>query len=77
MRKTKWIPFGSYSFADNDYIVFARKNLKSGMLYFKVKKVTRSIYSSNFLPYDLIDVKEQWKIINDEKELEKLRKTGT
>ena len=60
-KYTKWIPFGNYSHATNDYIIFVRKNLRNNMLSFKTKRVQAWIDSSNCaVPYDLIDVKKAW-----------------
>jgi len=63
-RFTKWIPFGNYSYGDADYIVFVRKNKKTGILQFKTK-TTYSFFSwkSSYIPNDLINVKEQWQKI--------------
>ena len=36
-KKTKWIPLVAYNQSGNDYIVFVRKGLRSGMLYLKLK----------------------------------------
>jgi hypothetical protein len=59
---TKWIPLGNYSWGgDNDYIVFARKNKKTGMIDFKTKRVQGFWSNKNpFIPCDLIDVKAAW-----------------
>ena len=67
MRKTEWIPFGTYRYAYTDYIVFARKNLKTGMIYFKTKIATGAftVYRDHYIPTDLIDTKAAWdKIIS-------------
>jgi hypothetical protein len=67
---TKWIPLGSYTFNGGvDTLVLVRKNIKTGMLQFKQKKInafssTSSLVCSIF-PKDLIDVKKQWEIINN------------
>lgn len=39
-KKTKWQVLAAYNHLGIDYIVFARKGLKSGMIYFKTKRVT-------------------------------------
>jgi hypothetical protein len=62
-KKTKWIPFGNYIYAGNDYIVFVRKNLKTGMLYFKTKRVQLRFSTRELMPFKLIDVEKQWQII--------------
>lgn len=37
--KTKWVPMVSYNHMGHTFIVLCRKNLKTGMLYFKVKRM--------------------------------------
>ena len=64
---TKWIPLGNYTFSDDDYIVMARKNVKTGMLYFKTinahgsRCLTKSIF-----PIGLIDVNDAWQQLTKE-----------
>lgn len=66
-KKTKWLPLGRYVHAGADYITFFRKNLKTGMMEFKTKRVNinnrfdTSCYP--ILPVDLIDTKEAWVIM--------------
>lgn len=62
---TKWTPFGNYSHGSDNYIVLARKNTKTGMIYFKVKNINRFKYSNIFVPNDLIDVKKAFKYLLD------------
>jgi len=66
-KYTKWVPFGNYRWGgDNDYIVFARKNLKNGMIDFKTKRVQGFLSNRNpFLPHDLINVKVAWKELTE------------
>lgn len=63
---TKWIPLGNYSYNNKDYLVFCRKNIKNGLIYFKTQSVHGWRISANrLLTNDLINTKEQWdKIIN-------------
>jgi hypothetical protein len=57
-KKTKWQVLVAYNQGGSDYIVFARKGLKSGMIYFKTTKVTPFfVCSYNFNP-SLFDVKK-------------------
>lgn len=66
-KKTKWIVLGNYQYGGSDYVVFVRKNLKNGLLDFKIKNVHawKMMSCDNILPNGLIDVKAQWdKIIN-------------
>lgn len=61
-KYTKWQPFGNYTWAGkNNYIVFVRKNLKTGIMQFKTKMI-HSWWRSNesFIPPGLIDTKEAW-----------------
>ena len=64
-KLTKWIPLGNYNFSDDDYVVMARKNLKTGMLYFKIRKISGwMLYTSSILPNGLIDVQKAWNELN-------------
>jgi len=38
-RYTKWIPFANYNYGGSSYMIFVRKNLINGMLYFKTKNI--------------------------------------
>lgn len=64
-KKTKWIPLGNYSFSDKDYVVFVRANLKTGMMFFKVKNIHRFVFANRTLPVGLIDVAAAWKEITN------------
>ena len=68
-RYTKWIPLGNYCFADNDFIVFVKKNKRTGLMKFKTKRVCgRSIvdtFTNLILPSGLIDVQKAWDEINN------------
>jgi hypothetical protein len=39
MRKSKWVPLLSFEYNGNSYIIMSRINKKTGMLYFKQKKI--------------------------------------
>ena len=57
-KKTKWQVLVAYNQGGIDYIVFARKGLKSGMIYFKTTNVTPpSVCSYNFNS-TLFDIKK-------------------
>ena len=60
---TKWIPFGTYEYSYTNYIVFVRKNTKTGMMYFKTKTVQGSFNHGLIFRNDLIDVKKSWDAI--------------
>lgn len=70
-KKTKWIPLAQFNFASNDFIVIARQNTKTGMLYFKTVRVNKNGLTGDLvnscLPHNLIDVKEQWGILTSQK----------
>jgi hypothetical protein len=59
-KKTKWQPLVTYNTSGTDYIVFVRKGLKSGMIYFKTKRNTPlGVCSYNFNA-TLFDIKKQF-----------------
>ena len=66
-RFTKWIPLGNYQYGGTDYITFVRKNLKTGMMFFKTKQVNTNwsidTNTNNILPSKLINVEMQWDLI--------------
>lgn len=71
MRKgkfTEWIPLANYSWSSQtDYIVFARRNLKTGMIQFKTKRVINWWANKSLcIPHNLIDVKTQWNKLGGE-----------
>lgn len=57
-KKTKWQVLVAYNQNGTDYIVFARKGLKSGMIYFKTKKVTPTFVCSYNFHSTLFDIKK-------------------
>lgn len=63
--KTIYEPLGHYSYADTDYVVFARRK-KNGIVQFKTRRVQGFLkFKSQFIPHGIINVKDQWeKIIN-------------
>lgn len=42
---TKWLPVASYYFSAVNYIVMARVNKKTGMMYFRTKVITGNSYA--------------------------------
>ena len=59
-KKTKSQPLVAYYASGKDYIVFVRKGLKSGMIYFKAKRITPiGVCSYNFNT-TLFDIKKQF-----------------
>jgi hypothetical protein len=63
-RKAQWIPLDTYVDGGTNFIVMARKNTRTGMLYFRVKRMTRKFHYVH-LPSVGLDIKEQFtKLIN-------------
>ena len=64
-KYTPWIPLANYTWAGNtDYIVFGRRNLKTGILSFKTRRlVSWWAHRETFVPRDLLDIKKQWEIL--------------
>lgn len=58
-KKTKWQVIVTYNQNGNDYIVFAQKGLKSGMLYFKTKRITPIGSSSHNFHPSFFDVQKR------------------
>lgn len=67
-RLTKWIPLGSFDFSGVQYIVFVRKNIKTGMLKFKTKRINgKLVHGSRVHPIiqtNLINTASAWEAIN-------------
>lgn len=63
-KKSKWIPLVAYNTGGTDYIVFVRMGKRSGMIYFKTKRITpfMSDVSYNFSK-ELFDIKKQFEQI--------------
>ena len=57
-KKTKWQVLITYNQDGTDYVIFVRKGLKSGMLYFKTKRVTPKFVCSYNLNSTLFDIKK-------------------
>lgn len=68
-RYTKWIPLGGFTFGNNEYVTFVRKNIKTGMLRFKTKQVNGwfgSMGCTNpFMPDNIIDTAKAWEEITN------------
>lgn len=66
---TKWIPLGNHEYAGVDYITFVRKNIKTGMMEFKTKRVnTNNPFDTSVhsvLNKSLINVSEAWNKITE------------
>jgi len=67
-KKTKWRILATYNSDGNDYIVFVRKNIKTGMLYFKsinISPLSRTSYL--FIVNNLFDIKDAFdKIVKED-----------
>jgi len=70
-KLTKWIPLGKFCHGVTEHVTFARKNLKTGMIYFKTKQVNgwfgAGICTTPFMPHDIIDTQKAWDELNDAK----------
>lgn len=62
-RYTDWIPLGVNTFGDTHHVIMVRRNLKTGMMKFKSKRVQGFHHHKSFLPHNLIDVQKQWDLI--------------
>lgn len=63
-KKTKWIVLTTYNEGAYDFIVFVRKDTKTGMLEFKTKRVTPAFKNSyNFNKCSVFDINESFRII--------------
>jgi hypothetical protein len=75
-RYTKWMPLANYeSLSYDTYIVFMRGNKKTGMIYFKTRKIANY---DKILPRNLILISEAWDKMIQElrgKNEEKTQKT--
>lgn len=70
-KKTKWIPLTSYNDQGRDWIVFARRGLKTGMIYFKSKLVTPLTSNSYIFNGKLLEIEKQFEFVlglNDTKQ---------
>ena len=65
-KKTKWVVLVCYNQGGTDFIVFARKGLKTGIIYFKTKRVTPLFDCSyNFDRVTLFNIKDGFdKLLN-------------
>lgn len=58
---TKWSVLVTYNQSGSDYIVFFCKNKKTGMMYFKTKKVGFPfVCSYSFARNSLVDIQKQF-----------------
>tara|TARA_R110000787_G_scaffold152446_1_gene266339 strand:+ start:667 stop:891 length:225 start_codon:yes stop_codon:yes gene_type:complete len=62
-KYSKWRPLGKFTWAtERNYIVFVRKNLKTGMMQFKTKWINKTflgMYTSS-MPQSDIDTQKAW-----------------
>lgn len=64
-KKTKWIPLSEYNHNGIEYLILMRKNIRTGMIYFKVKHIAGFTNYVRLSPLGL-DVKEQFnKLMNE------------
>lgn len=68
-KYTKWAPLGQFNFSGNkQYVVFARKNTKNGLIQFKTiqcNPLGRSGCVNPILQPGLIDTKEAWEKLTE------------
>ncbi len=66
-NRTRWYPFAKSSIGYCDHITFIKKDLDSGMLYFKTKKANKKFDTTinNILPNGMIDTLAVWKMVDD------------
>ncbi len=57
---TKWSVLTTYNQSGSDYIVFFRKNKKTGMMYFKVKRVGYPFICSYHFTKSMVDIQKQF-----------------
>ena len=71
MKLAKWILLDVYIHGGDRFSVFGRKNLKTVMLYFKVKPFKNSLFfwiDVDGMKIPKIDTQKQWeKLIGDNK----------
>ncbi|MDD4804514.1 MAG: hypothetical protein PHN69_05000 [Candidatus Pacebacteria bacterium] len=63
-KLTKWKVYAMYNYGLNDYIVMFRRNERSGMLYFKTKKIANTT-SSRIFTEDVVFKSEIFKNENN------------
>ncbi len=63
-KLTKWIPLGRFTHGSHEHVTFVRKNLKTGMIYFKTKRtnswIVAGICTTPFMPTNIIDTQKAW-----------------
>jgi hypothetical protein len=62
-KTTCWVPLATYNTGGSDYIVFARRNLKTGMIYFKTKNISPRMITSYLFAAPLVDIKQQFTLV--------------
>jgi hypothetical protein len=70
VNKTKWIPLCSYVSGYDNYIVLARKNLKTGMIYFKTKRINSRFADSCGSAAINLDINKQFNLLITENKKE-------
>jgi hypothetical protein len=62
-KYTQWTALGCFSHGGVDFIVLIRKNNRTGMLFFKTKRVNKTFFSMSsecVLPAGMINTQEVW-----------------
>lgn len=61
---TKWHVLATYNQSGNDYVVFFRKNLKTGMMYFKTKSASNRLHCAyNMAGKSFVSIEETFKMV--------------
>lgn len=62
---TKWIVLECYNQNGKDFVCLVKKNLDTGMLYFKVKRITPDFNLSYMFNHLTINIQKQFQTILD------------
>lgn len=60
-RFTNWIPMQVYDYSGNKYLLLGRRKLKTGMVYFKNKKLNTPFNLNHTMPVNIFDVSAEFK----------------
>lgn len=62
-RKTKWIVLQCYHVGGTDYILLARKNIRTGMIYVKTKRATPTLSCSYLFKREFMSIDVRFKML--------------
>ena len=66
MAKTKWIPLTFFEFSGHTFCILARMHKKTGMLYFRQKRVNR--ITTNLYINPTLNINEQFQYLLEQAE---------